>query len=805
MNKDETNIRISIRNLVEFILRNGDIDNRQGNKSDKDAMQAGSKMHRKIQKQMGLEYHAEYPLKIEIQKPNFTITVEGRADGIIIEETKITIDEIKGVYFDLTYLEAPIEVHKAQAMCYGYIYGKQESLSQIDIQLTYCNLDTEQKKYFNETIEFEKLEEWFLKLMEEYYKWAKFQYEWKLKRNESIRPLEFPFPYREGQRDLAAAVYKTILRKKRLFIQAPTGVGKTMSTIFPTIKAVGEGLGDKIFYLTAKTITRTVAEEAFEILKQNGLKGKVVTLTAKEKLCLCEVTDCNPVNCPYAKGHYDRINEAVYNMVLEKDTFSREVIEEYAQKYQVCPFEMSLDVSLWCDAVICDYNYVFDPKVSLKRFFSEGVKGEYLFLVDEAHNLVDRGREMYSAGLYKEDILALKREIKFYSRKLEKYLEKCNKDLLEWKRDCDSYIIIESIGSFILDLMTLAGEMEKFLEENNEHDIGEKVLELYFQVRHFLNMYEKLDENYVIYTEHDEEGKFKIKLFCINPSRNLLECLNKGNSTVFFSATLLPIMYYKELLSSEPADYAIYATSPFQEDNRLILIGKDISSKYTRRNSLEYKKAADYVKQVIAGQKGNYMVFFPSYHYMKAVYDYMGDEKAACICQKQGMNEKEREEFLGHFTNSQEEIIGFCVMGGIFSEGIDLKKDHLIGALIIGTGLPQISNEKEILKKYFDEKGENGFDYAYRFPGMNKVLQAAGRVIRTTEDKGVILLLDERFHSRQYKELYPREWNQPPACTISDVRSQIDTFWNRIRNNQRIFQLPEKQEDVDYERLQSDE
>lgn len=785
MNRTENNIKISVRNLVEFILRSGDIDNRQGNKSDKEAMQAGSKMHRKIQKQMGPEYHAEYPLKIEIERPEFFIIIEGRADGIIIEETGITIDEIKGVYFDLDYLTEPIQVHRAQAMCYGYIYGREEKLNQINIQLTYCNLDTEQKKYFNETIEFEELQIWFDKLIEDYSKWAKFQYEWKMTRNASIKPMEFPFYYRDGQRELATSVYKTINRKKRLFIQAPTGVGKTMSTIFPTVKAVGEGLGDKIFYLTAKTITRTVAAEAFEILRKDRLKFKTVTLTAKEKMCLCEKTECNPVNCTYAKGHYDRINEAVFNMISEKDTFSREALEEYAIKHQVCPFEMSLDVSLWCDAIICDYNYVFDPNVALRRFFSEGIKGNYLFLVDEAHNLVERGREMYSASLWKEDFLELKKEVKFYSRKLEKYLEKCNKNLLELKRDCDSFIVIESIGTFVLNLMALAGEMEKFFEENNDADIKEKLLDFYFQIRHFINMYDRLDENYVIYTEHDEEEKFKIKLFCVNPSRNLLDCLNKGNSTVFFSATLLPIAYYKGLLSGDLEDYAIYAPSPFEEENRLILIGNDVSGKYTRRNHMEYKKTADYISQAFMCQKGNYMVFFPSYKYMKEVFNCMDTNKVNCICQKQGMNEKEREEFLDYFTREQgEEIVGFCVMGGIFSEGIDLKNDNLIGAIIVGTGLPQISNEREILKNYYDAKGENGFDYSYRFPGMNKVLQAAGRVIRTTEDKGVILLLDERFHTRQYKELFPREWKQLGICTIDNVSSQIDEFWEKFRNNQ---------------------
>lgn len=784
MEKEKINIKISVRNLVEFILRSGDIDNRQGGKNDKEAMQAGSKMHRKIQRQMGSEYHAEYPLKLEVDKSDFTITVEGRADGIIIEQDKVTIDEIKGVYFDLEYLENAIEVHVAQAKCYAYIYGKEEGLSAITIQMTYCNLDTEQKKYFHETIGFLELENWFLDLMEEYYKWAKFQYEWKVIRNESIQPLAFPFPYREGQKELATAVYKTMLRKKRLFIQAPTGVGKTMSTLYPTIKAVGEGLGEKIFYLTAKTITRTVAEEANEILASKGLKTKVVTLTAKEKLCFLEEMDCNPVSCPYAKGHYDRINDAVFGMINEADSFSRQVVKEYAMKYQICPFEMSLDVSLWCDIIICDYNYVFDPNVSLKRFFSEGVKGEYLFLIDEAHNLVERAREMYSATLYKEDFLELKKQVKYYSRKLEKYLEKCNKDLLAIKRECDRYLIIESIGGFVLDLMTLSAEIEKFLEDNKGQDITIKVLELYFQVRHFLNMYERLDENYVIYAEHEEDGRFKIKLFCINPAKNVVACLDKGNSTVFFSATLLPILYYKDLLTSNQEDYAIYASSPFQEENRMILIGTDISSKYTRRNQMEYQKAASYIKQVVSVQKGNYLVFFPSYQYMRAVFEYTQQEEMNCICQKQGMSEQEREEFLSHFTTKEEAVVGFCVMGGIFSEGIDLKQDHLIGAIIIGTGLAQISNEKEILKQYYDEKGENGFDYAYRFPGMNKVLQAAGRVIRTTEDKGVILLLDERFQARQYKELFPREWKQPPTCTITDVRDKTQYFWNQVKRIQ---------------------
>lgn len=781
----DSNVRISVRNLVEFILKCGDIDNRSTSKNDADAMQAGSRMHRKIQNKKGPEYSAEVALKTVIDKGDFTISVEGRADGIIIEETSegssVTIDEIKGVYKDLAYLNEPIEVHKAQAMCYAYIYCKDNELENIGICLTYVNLDTEEIKYFRESCSYTFLRIWFDNLIDEYYKWARFQHEWFSERDMSVKPMQFPFEYRDGQRNLAASVYTAVRRKKRLFIQAPTGVGKTMSTLFPAVKSLGEGLTDKIFYLTAKTITRTVAKEAVSILSNNSLKLKTIILTAKDKACICEETECNPDSCPHAKGHYDRINEAVFDMLSNEDLFDRDIIESYAYKHRVCPFEMGLDASLWCDLIICDYNYVFDPKVYLKRFFSEGIKGEYLFLVDEAHNLVDRAREMFSAALYKEDFLELKRSIKYYSRKLEKHLEKCNKNLLELKRECEDYTLVDNIGSFVLSLMSLSAEIEKFLEETSEldKDIKQKLLDFYFSVRHFLNMYDRLDENYVVYTEHERDNRFKIKLLCVNTSKNLRECLDKGRSTVFFSATLLPIMYYKELLSGEPDDYAIYAKSPFEESNRLLLIGSDVSSKYTRRNYSEYKKMADYIVKTADSRKGNYMVFFPSYSYMQEVYECLCLESVNCICQRQGMNEEEREQFITEFCKEQPNgLVGLCVLGGIFSEGIDLKADRLIGALVIGTGLPQISNEKEILKSYYDEKGECGFDYAYRFPGMNKVLQAAGRVIRTSDDRGVILLLDSRFNSDDYKKLFPREWEKLFICNVNNVSLCLKDFWN---------------------------
>lgn len=775
------NIKISVRNLVEFILRSGDIDNRGAGGMQMEAMQRGSRIHKKLQKKAGPLYHAEVPLKMEFTEEDYTVVLEGRADGIFESENGIVIDEIKGVFLDVSKMTEPSVVHLAQAKCYAFIYALQNHLEEIGVRMTYVNLDTEEVRYFLEHDSFPDLETWFQALMAEYKKWAKFQYDWHLIRQDSSKGLEFPFSYRKGQKELVSGVYRTMLRKKNLFIQAPTGTGKTISTLFPAVKAVGEGLGDKIFYLTAKTITAAVAKETLDLFYKNGYRAKTVQITAKEKLCMMEETECNPDACPYAKGHFDRVNDAVYDLLHQADVFTREELIGQAEKYRVCPFELCLDTSSWVDNIICDYNYVFDPDVYLKRFFAEGIRGDYFFLVDEAHNLVERGREMYSACLYKEDFLAVKRIVSKYSVKLAKQLQRCNQILLGYKRECEQFQYHENISEFVFALMRLAGEYEVFLQKNREFENRDIVLDLYFQIRGFIETSEGLDENYVIYSEH-EGDRFKIRLYCVDPSFNLQKRLDKGRSTIFFSATLLPIQYYKSLLSTKEDNYAVYAETVFCSKQQLLLIGSDVTSRYTQRNGEQYERMAEYVYQTGLQKKGNYIVFFPSYKMMEDVYDKFlakNQEEMDCILQTSGMRETEREQFLGEFAAVRDKsMIAFCVMGGIFGEGIDLKEEQLIGAVIIGTGLPQIGNEREILKQFYDNRSGNGFDYAYRYPGMNKVLQAAGRVIRTVSDIGVIELLDERFLRREYRELFPREWQSYEVCNVGNVAEKLQQFWN---------------------------
>ena len=662
-------VKISVRNLVEFILRSGDINVGSKGVRDTEAMQKGSKIHRKIQNAMGGDYRPEVSLALETPMERegieFALVVEGRADGIFTRDGRTVIDEIKGMYVDVLKLEEPFLVHQAQAKCYGYIYALQNNLKEIEIQMTYCNLEEEDVKHFQEVFSFDALAEWYEKLIDEYAKWAVWQLRWEDERNATIKAVDFPFEYREGQKDLVTGVYKTILRKKKLYIEAPTGVGKTISTVFPAVKAMGEGLVEKIFYLTAKTITRTVAEEAFHILRDKGMQLKVVTLTAKEKICVLEKPDCNPVSCERAKGHYDRVNDAIYDMLVSEDEITRELIEEYALRYKVCPMEMALDVTLWADAVIGDYNYAFDPKVALKRFFQNEKKHDYCFLVDESHNLVERAREMYSAALVKDDFLAVKKLVKVRSKKLDKKLSACNRKLLllrkEWEEAKESGIEYNPnslVDQFMIAVMNATTEFDIFLNEYTDFPERDKVMDLYFDIFHFMNMYELMNDKYKIYLNEDEEGRFFVKLQCMDPSDNLKVCLDKGRSAVFFSATFLPIQYYKEQLAGTEEDYAIYAPSPFDVRKRRIFVARDVSTKYTRRNYVEYEKVVRYIYEFVMRKVGNYLVFFPSYQYMKIIYDLIEGlewqnkfRDCEFIVQSNHMTEGEREDFLNEKFN----------------------------------------------------------------------------------------------------------------------------------------------------------
>ncbi|WP_282192222.1 ATP-dependent DNA helicase [Romboutsia ilealis] len=774
-------IKISIRNLVEFIMRHGSIDNRYT--SSIKAIE-GIRGHQRVQKSYGDNYTAEVPLKYKLTYEDLEIIVEGRADGILIEDDKTIIDEIKTTTKDLLLIDENTNpLHWAQAKCYGYIYSMQNELENIDIQITYYNIDTKSTRILRQSYTLKDLEEFFFWLIDEYKSWAQLENDWVNKRNKSIKELKFPFEnYRPGQRELAVRVYKSIIDSKKCFAQAPTGTGKTISTLFPAIKAMGENETSKIFYLTAKTITREVAQNTISLMRKKDLNLKSVTITAKEKICKMEEVNCNPEYCPYANGYFDRINNSLKDILAKYNDYSKENIEKISEEYILCPFELSLDLTNLSDVIICDYNYVFDPRVYLKRFFDTKTT-DYTFLIDEAHNLVDRAREMYSATLNEEKFIKVKKLISKKDKRITRVIKEIQsyfEDKLEDLTTVDENDLVESEAP--LELCEILSSFIKFVDEYlaRTNEENEELMDLYFDVYSFLSISDFYDKNYTtIYTK--TFNGMTIKIYCVNPQKVIEEKMKKAKSNIIFSATLIPMDYFMKMYSYDEEDFIINLKSPFDVNNRLLMIGDNVATTYNKRFETS-EDIASYIANCVQAKKGNYMVFFPSYKYMELVFDKMKENypNINTSIQESNMSEEEKEEFLSMFDEDNKEThVGFCVLGGHFSEGIDLTNDKLIGVIIVGVGMPQIGIERDIIKEHMKDSNK-GFDYAYVYPGMIKVLQAAGRCIRTDDDKGVILLLDNRYSQRRYQSLFPYEWYPNFRVRKSDdVKILCEKFWSK--------------------------
>lgn len=780
-------VRLAVRKVVERVMLCGDIDSRY---ADPSAMLEGARAHRKLQAAMGEGYQKEVSLRLDVELADIPVILHGRADGVLEDaETGLVIEEIKTTTLPLDSLAAQREQHLGQAKCYAHmLLQKLEAPPpQVTIQLTYFQLETERVERQGFSFTADELKAFFEGLMEAYSVWLRFERDWKPLRNASIKALGFPFDaYRAGQRNLAAAVYGTIINAKKLYAQAPTGIGKTLSTLFPSIKAIGEEKAEKLFYLTAKTVTRAVAEDAVALMAQKGLRFKSLTLRAKEKICFCGEAVCTPEACPYARGHYDRVNAALLDLLEHADLVTPEVAEAYAKKHSVCPYEFSLDAAEWMDLVVCDYNHVFDPTVYLRRFFSDA-DGDYVFLIDEAHNLCDRVRDMYSAQLRRSPFSRLKKELKdktAAAKRLRKalgqvgdYLQGLRKELGE-----SAHFVSGTLDAALVSLaerFSLAAKDWLALEQHNTHALHGDVLELYFEAQSFLGIADGYGEHYASITEAPGSD-VAATLFCLDPSGIIRERLKLAKASVLFSATLTPLPYYRDILGGEETDYIAALPSPFDESNLLLAAHYGISTKYADRKA-SVSRLAETIHLAIKKKTGNYLVYFPSYEYMRDVYEAFsaGYPCVHTILQQASMDEPARAAFLNRFdTGNTETLLGFCVLGGIFSEGIDLKGERLIGALVVGVGLPKLSLRQNLIRDYFDKVNGEGYDYAYVFPGMNKVLQAAGRVIRSETDRGVVLLIDSRFNTAKYRGLYPPHWRGMRMLkSTGEFEQLIEGFW----------------------------
>ena len=776
---------ISIRSLVEFVLQEGDLS--PGSFQKRDRAQAGTRGHKRVQRSRPESYQSEVEITFRVAGEEPSIEIRGRIDGLDTTQEPVLIEEIKTttLALDLIY-ENHNSLHWAQAKCYAYIYAHQEGLSEVRIHLTYYQLDNQTEKTFERDFTVAELEDFFNALVTSYLAWFQKIRERRIRRDQTIQALDFPYAgYRRGQRDMAVAVYRAIRDHDRLYAQAPTGVGKTIATLFPAIKALGEGLAERIFYLTAKTPGRLVAEETLDDMRRVGLQFKSVTLTAKEKICFTPPVNCDPDECIFARNYFGKVKDALAE-IDRYDAFARPVIEQIARTYEICPFEFSLDLALWMDCIICDYNYAFDPRVYLRRFFDFN-SDPNIFLIDEAHNLPDRARAMYSAELDKQTVLSLRRLLKDHLPGLVKSLRAINNLLLEKRKACQTeektaLVEYELPEDLLKAVSKFAQKAEDWLALNQSAEFRQELLDFYFACNNYLRTAEYFDTFYVSYFERRGQSDLKAKLFCLDPAPMLAAPLERSQSTIFFSATLLPLDYFKKLLTGSSDHPARAFRSPFPPENVRLLVHNRISTKYRQRAD-SYAPIASAIETICNAHTGNYLVFFPSYAYMDAVFELIRERlpEEQLLIQNRGMTESEREDFLNQFsTDNSETMIGFAVMGGIFGEGIDLVGERLIGAIVVGVGLPQIGFERDLIKSYFDEQNGNGFAYAYQYPGFNRVLQATGRVIRTETDRGIIVLIDERFAHGRYRRLFPAHWQGFQIIRSEDeIQDRLARFWSQ--------------------------
>ena len=773
-------LKIAVRELVEYVLRSGDLVSEfLGSSRPVEAIRA----HQKIQNSRPDTYQPEVSISHQVETHQFQLSISGRIDGVYTEPDRTIIEEIKTTARNPVHFEKNENpVHWGQVKTYAYIYGQARGLDEIFTQLTYYQIDSGKIHEIKRTYRIEELAVFFKELVARYLEWAAAIIDWSDRRNESIQDLEFPFAdYRSGQREMAVEAYRTIRHNDQLLVQAATGIGKTIAVLYPAVKSLAEGISQKIFYLTARTTGRMAAEKALDELRKNGLRLKSVTLTAKNKICFCPDSACNPEECEYARGHYDRINDAVKS-IFAKDAYTRHQIVDTAMAFQVCPFEFSLELCMWADCIICDYNYVFDPRVYLRRFFQEE-NGDYIFLIDEAHNLVDRSRDMFSAEIFKQPLLDLRRQLKNELPHIFKSLGRINTWLVKARKKCEASgnpLAEKNLPDELIPL--LRGFLfitERWLSQNIKTSFREGLLELYFTASGFVRVADQYDECYT--TCYEKIGKdLKLKLFCVDPSVHLENVLSRCQAAIFFSATMTPIDYFKQILGCNQNAHPLILHSPFPGENLGIFISDQISTYYRQRDQT-VSQVSRAIAALIEQKNGNYLLYFPSYAYMLKVHHaFTADNPHTnVILQTPGMSEPEREAFLKKFSRDNlKTLVGFAVMGGIFGEGIDLVGDRLLGVVIVGVGLPGISLEQELIKEYFNNALGAGFEYAYTYPGVNRVLQAAGRVIRTEKDRGVVLLIDQRYARYQYKSLLREEWDPIWAHDTRQLTDGLQKFWS---------------------------
>ncbi len=771
-------LSLSVHDLVDFLLRKGDINSFI---YSNETMQEGTRLHSSYQKNQDTNYVSEYFLKETFYVEDYEVTLEGRADGVIFGDVA-TIEEIKSTVIDLDqFKEEQEEWHLGQAKCYALMLAHSLNAERVNVNLIYISqISNSHMKKFTYSFNVHELEFFVTSLIEEYLSFQSIMTRHVFKRDESINKLEFPFyELRDGQEEMMLAVDKTIKNKKRLFIEAPTGIGKTMASIFPSLKSLYQGEIDRIFYLTAKGSGKASAMNALNVLRNEGLHITSVTLTAKEKICPNDIKTCVPSKCPFARGYYSKIFNVLKESFSTYSNFDLETILKIAHTHEVCPFELQLDISTFVSFIIGDYNYFFDPGAYLRRHFDED-SAYHLVLVDEAHNLIDRSKEMYSASFDLKDFLDAKDDMKKWGRKklnsaylsLVKYLKTLKEQIGELNE-----LKVDFLPSELYVHINAFKEAMVYFLTKYEEDATEKMLDIYHNLLTFSSVDDAKDDTYITYYENYGKDHFIVHLYTIDAHAYLVNMLSRVNTTIFYSGTLTPMDYYVRSLGDDDDNMTI--ASPFPQNNFLFIAYPSLSLRYQDRSNtiLEVKNI---IIEACSHKIANYLVFAPSYEYLnqlKEVFNHV--DNLNILFQKKDMGVDEVDDFLSNFEkNPQVTTIGFAVLGGVFAEGVDLAEDRLSGVICVTVGLPKPSLPREEMKKYHDENEENGFAFAYFNPGIMRLLQAFGRVIRSPYDRGFALLIDHRAVWKSYYDVFKNKYqNVRRVDNVRQLNYVINNFW----------------------------
>ena len=755
-----------------------------------------------------LEEIGDYKLSVEISANvslgNRNIELYGVIDGYFNNGKNIRVDFIKSLRHS-EYVKKSFDDYLTYIRICAYLVCVKENVDKICVGIYLKSSDNGERKRTEKQYTKDELEILVVGLLSK----ISLRLDHAVNYEMSIRPscLAVPFPYgevREGQEEMMRGVSSVIKKGYRMFAQAPTGIGKTISALYPAVRCLGNGLIDKIFYFTAKTDTAREAYSATARLSSAGAKIKTIVLSSKDNMCCSAAAKasglrdgrfCNSRDCEFLKRYSDKRDKAIAELLSMQNGFYSSVIRDVAIKHKVCPYELSLDLSELCDVIICDYNYLFDPFVHLIRYFDGDRNfGEYVFLIDEAHNLADRVRDMYSSTVSKNEILAVADVIYTFAPELKNGIVglldalACAKELCHDNMQSDSlnketgYYISRNNPHFIADAVSeFSARLEVWLKHNKSSEIYETVNGLYSNLRRFACVLDYYDDKFMTYVEvYGDE--VKVMLNCIDPSDIINDILSRGRASVMFSATLTPLSYFRDLLGGNKKSLCLELASPYEQENLCVVALDTVSTRFEDRDK-SYKKIATLIAAAVSSKAGNYIAYFPSYAYLENVYEAFIKKypKVNTVVQKKGMTREEHEEFLDAFKNDENKMrIGFSVLGGSFSEGIDLPGNRLIGSIIVGVGLPGFSSERNIMRDYFENRYENGFDYAYTYPGMNNVLQAAGRVIRRKDDRGIVVLIDDRYATPIYKNLFPKHWNHLKyAGNPSSLAEITKKFWEK--------------------------